>query len=366
LPQEAPSNTASAPPSTPAHPTTTCAVPSTTPPSRLLDQVRARIRYKHYSPRTERAYVDWTRRFVVFHGKRQPRDMGGAEVEAFLTYLANERHLAASSHQQALAALLFLYEQVLGIELPWLTKIGRPRKPTRLPVVLTRDEVMRVLGCMDGTHGLMARLIYGAGLRLMECVRLRVKDLDLARLELVVRDGKGGKDRVTMVPSALVTELRIHLRRVHVLWERDCSDRQPGVELPFALERKYPRANRAWAWYWVFPARALSLDPRTGIRRRHHVFEQNLQRALKRALSMARVAKPATTHTLRHSFATHLLEGGYDIRTVQELLGHRDVSTTMIYTHVLNRGGRAVISPLDDYSRRGGEGGVDACTAPLP
>ena len=314
---------------------------------RLLDQIRARIRYRHYSVRTERAYVDWARRFVLFHGKRHPRDMGSPEVERFLTYLANERGLAASSHQQALAALLFLYQEVLGIELPWLHDIGRPKKPKRLPEVLTVDEARRVLAHLDGVHSLMARLLYGAGLRLMDCTRLRVKDVDVARRELLVRDAKGGRDRVTVLPASLLPELRHHLERVRAMWEQDRARQRPGVELPPALARKYPRAGETWAWFWVFPAAQLSRDPRSGILRRHHVYEQNLQRAIKRAVALAEIAKPATTHTLRHSFATHLLDSGYDIRTVQELLGHRDVSTTMIYTHVLNRGGHGIVSPLD-------------------
>lgn len=322
--------------------------PTTAPgPPRLLDQIRARIRYKHYSPRTERAYVDWARRYILFHGKRHPRELGAAEVEAFLSYLANERGVAASTHQQALAALLFLYGEVLGIDLPWLADIGRPKKPVRLPVVLTADEVARVMTYMVGEHKRMARLIYGAGLRLMECARLRVKDLDLGRGELVVRSGKGGKDRVTMIPRALHDDLREQLALARSLHEQDRAAQRPGVELPHALGAKYPNAATAWAWFWVFPARSLSTDSRTGIVRRHHVYEQTLQRAVARAVLQAGVHKPATTHTLRHSFATHLLEAGYDIRTVQELLGHSDVSTTMIYTHVLNRGRHGVVSPLD-------------------
>jgi integron integrase len=316
-------------------------------PPRLLDQVRARIRYKHYSIRTEKVYVQWVRRYVLFHGKRHPRDMGPDEVVAFLTYLANDGNLAAASHQQALAALLFLYKEVLGVELPWLGDIGHPKRPKRLPVVLTFDEVRRLLSQMEGTHKLMAEIMYGAGLRLMECVRLRVKDVDLARREILVRSGKGGKDRVTMLPTLLVAPAREQLVRARALWEQDRARARAGVELPFALERKYPTAGTSWGWFWVFAAPALSRDPRTGIVRRHHVYEQNIQRAIKRAVARAEIAKPATAHTLRHSFATHLLESGYDIRTVQELLGHRDVSTTMTYTHVLNRGAHAVLSPLD-------------------
>jgi integron integrase len=321
------------------------AIPADRP--RLLDQIRERIRYKHFSLRTERAYVGWARRYIHFHGKRHPRELGGAEVEAFLSHLVNERNVAASTHQQALAALLFLYGEVLQVELPWLDDIGRPRKPKRLPVVLTRDEVARTLSHMVGEHRLMARLIYGAGLRLMECVRLRVKDLDLTRSELVVRSGKGGKDRVTIAPRVLHADLREQLALARSLHQQDREAKLAGVELPHALHAKYPNASTTWAWFWVFPARNLSSDPRSRIVRRHHVYEQTLQRAISRAVSRAGIAKPATTHTLRHSFATHLLEAGYDIRTVQELLGHSDVSTTMVYTHVLNRGGKGVISPLD-------------------
>ena len=314
---------------------------------RLLDQIRHRIRYKHYSIRTERAYVDWARRFILFHGKRHPRDMGATEVEAFLTYLANDRNVAASTHQQALAALLFLYKEVLAIELPWLSEIGRPKKPKRLPTVLTHGEVQRLFAHLEGTHCLMARLIYGTGLRLMECVRMRVKDLDLGRGEILVRSGKGARDRVTMVPQSISDELRYTLRRTRAVWEQDRAAGRPGVEMPLALARKYPNSAQSWGWFWVFPARTCSRDPRSGGTRRHHVPEQTFQRAISRAVHLAEIAKPATTHTLRHSFATHLLESGYDIRTVQELLGHSDVSTTMIYTHALNRGGHGVVSPLD-------------------
>lgn len=332
----------------PDKPVAIARTPSTASQSpRLLDQIRARIRYKHYSLRTERAYVDWARRYIVFHGRRHPRELGGVEVEAFLAYLANERGVAASTHQQALAALLFLYGEVLGIDLPWLGDIGRPKKPKRLPIVLAVDEVASVITHMVGEHKLMARLIYGAGLRLMECIRLRVKDLDLTRGELLVRSGKGGKDRVTMIPRALRGDLHEQLALARSLHDQDRAALRPGAELPHALHAKYPNAATTWAWFWVFPARTVSTDPRSGIVRRHHVHEQTLQRAVARAVLQAGIQKPATTHTLRHSFATHLLEAGYDIRTVQELLGHSDVSTTMIYTHVLNRGGRGVVSPLD-------------------
>lgn len=314
--------------------------------STLLGRVREAIRYKHYSIRTERSYVEWVRRFVAFHGRRHPRDMGADEVRGFLGYLASELKVAASTHQQALSALLFLYREVLGVDLPWLADLDRPKKPKRAPVVLSRAEVERLLTVMEGTHALMTRLLYGTGMRLMECVRLRVKDVDFERGELTVRHGKGGKDRLTVLPASVIPALQAHMARVRVLWERDEAAGRPGVQMPEALARKYPSAPNAWGWFWVFPARELSVDPRSGIERRHHTHEQALQRAIKAAVGLAGIAKPASTHTLRHSFATHLLESGYDIRTVQELLGHSDVSTTMIYTHVLNKGGRGVISPL--------------------
>jgi integron integrase len=316
-------------------------------PVRLLDQIRHSIRYLHYSSSTERAYVDWARRYILFHGKRHPATMGAVEIEAFLSHLANDLDVASSRHQPALAALLFLYKEVLDTDLPWLSDIARPKKPRRLPTVLTRTEVQRMFAHLDATHGFMARLVYGAGLRLMECLRLRIKDVDLERCGLLVRSGKGAKDRVTMVPRALQTELRACVRRSRSLWEQDRSADRPGVDLPAALDRKYPRAAQPWQWHWLFPAATLSRDPRTGIVRRDHMHEQAFARSITRAVRRADIAKPATTHTLRHSFATHLLESGYDIRTVQELLGHADVRTTMIYTHVLNRGGRGVVSPLD-------------------
>jgi integron integrase len=316
-------------------------------PLPLLERVRNRIRVKHYSIRTEHAYVDWVRRFILFHGRRHPSEMGVAEVEAFLTHLAVKGNVAASTQNQAKSALLFLYREVLGSELPWLDGVTAAKRPERLPVVLTRDEVTAVIGCMSGTNALVARILYGAGLRLMEAVRLRVKDVDLVRREILVRDGKGAKDRVTMLPGVLIEPLKVQLDVARALHRRDVAEGFGEVYLPFALDRKYPNASRQWAWQYVFPADMLSRDPRSPKRRRHHWGEQAVQRAMQEALRAAGVHKLATPHTLRHSFATHLLEGGYDIRTVQELLGHRDVSTTMIYTHVLNRGGRGVLSPLD-------------------
>ena len=314
---------------------------------KLLDQVRGKIRLKHYSIRTEQAYVDWIRRFILFFGKRHPRDLGAAEVEQFLTHLAVEGNVAASTQSQAKSALLFLYREVLDNELPWLDNVERAKVPKRLPVVLTREEVMAVLTRLEGTHWLVASLLYGTGLRIMEALRLRVKDVEFSRKEILVRDGKGFKDRVTMLPVALAAPLAEHLKRVKALHEQDLAAGRGAVYLPYALERKYPGAARDWAWQYVFPSAGLSEDPRTGIVRRHHLQDQAVQRAMRQAVRDAGVDKPATPHTLRHSFATHLLEGGYDIRTVQELLGHADVSTTMIYTHVLNKGGRGVTSPLD-------------------
>jgi len=280
-------------------------------------------------------------------GKRHPRELGAADVEAFLTHLAVAGNVAASTQNQAKSALLFLYREVLETELPWLDNVERARAPKRLPVVLTRDEVHAVLSRLSGTHWLIASLLYGAGLRIMEALRLRVKDVDFARKEILVRDGKGFKDRVTILPAALAAPLTEHLKRVKALHGQDLAAGRGAVYLPYALERKYPGSARDWAWQYVFPSANLAEDPRTGIERRHHLQDQAVQRAMRQAVRDAGVNKPATPHTLRHSFATHLLEGGYDIRTVQELLGHADVSTTMIYTHVLNKGGRGVTSPLD-------------------
>lgn len=316
-------------------------------PPKLLDQVRHKIRLKHYSIRTEEAYADWVRRFILYHDRRHPRDLGPAEVESFLTHLAVEGKVAASTQNQAKSALLFLYMEVLGVELPWLDNVTQAKAPRRLPVVLTTEEVQELLGRVDGTPGLVLRLLYGTGMRILECLRLRVKDVDFVRHEILIREGKGFKDRVTMLPRTLALPLREHLVRVKRLHARDLEQGYGDVYLPFALARKYPNAGREWGWQYVFPSARLSKDPRSDATRRHHADEKAIQRALRAALQEAGLTKTATPHTLRHSFATHLLESGHDIRTVQELLGHEDVSTTMIYTHVLNRGGRGVASPLD-------------------
>lgn len=314
---------------------------------RLLEQVVDRLRVKHYSLRTEKTYVDWIKRFIWFHGKRHPKDMGAAEVEAFLSHLAVDRSVSASTQNQAKSALLFLYKEVLGIQLPWLDNITQAKVPKRLPVVLTREEVQSVLARMDGTIWLIASLLYGSGMRIMECLRLRVKDIDFAKHEILVREGKGFKDRVTMLPATLVQPLKQHLERVKLLHDEDLASGYGEVFMPMALDKKYPNAGKSWGWQYVFPSINMSVDPYSGKTRRHHADDKAIQRAMKKAVLAAGIAKPATPHTLRHSFATHLLENGYDIRTVQELLGHSDVSTTMIYTHVLNKGGRGVISPLD-------------------
>jgi integron integrase len=314
---------------------------------KLLDLVRQKIRLKHYSLRTERAYIDWIKRFIFFHHKRHPASMGAPEIRAFLSHLAVARKVAASTQTQALSAIIFLYREVLDREVGWLGEIERAKKPERLPVVFSRGEVRAILAHLDGQHWLMASLLYGAGLRLMECLRLRVKDVDFAYRHILVRDGKGQKDRVTMLPQALVEPLKRQLEKVKVLHEEDLAEGFGEVYLPFALERKFANASREWGWQYVFPARRRSVDPRTRQERRHHLDEKTLQEAVKKAVRAAKIAKPGSCHTLRHSFATHLLEAGYDIRTVQELLGHKDLRTTMIYTHVLQQGGKGVRSPLD-------------------
>ncbi len=322
-------------------------------PKKLLEQVRDVMRLKHYSIRTERTYWEWIERFIRFHNKRHPREMSEVEVVAFLTHLAREGQVAASTQNQALSALLFLYKEVLKQDIGWLEGVERAKKPMRLPVVLTRDEVHRLFRELEGTPRLMAGLLYGSGLRLMECVRLRVKDIDFGYARVTVRDGKGAKDRVTMLPVNLAQPLQRHLKRIAWQHAQDLADGGGEVYLPHALARKYPKAAGEWAWQYVFPFSRLSLDPRAeGVskprRRRHHVDESSLQQAVKKAVRLSGIGKPASCHTLRHSFATHLLENGYDIRTVQELLGHKDVSTTMIYTHVLNKPGLGVKSPLDE------------------
>jgi integron integrase len=302
---------------------------------------------KHYSIRTEQTYSGWIKRYIYFHGKRHPKEMGAEEIEAFLTYLAVEGNVSASTQNLAKSALLFLYREVLEIELPWLDNVTQAKVPKRLPVVLTVSEVQNVLSRLSGTHLLIASLLYGGGMRLMEAVRLRVKDVDFERREILVREGKGFKDRVTMLPETIIAPLQAHLRNVKALHAEDLADGNGEVYMPFALDKKYPTAGSDWSWQYVFPSKNLSVDPRSDKTRRHHVDEKGVQRAVKQAVRDAELTKPATPHTLRHSFATHLLQSGYDIRTVQELLGHSDVSTTMIYTHVLNKGGRGVVSPLD-------------------
>ena len=321
---------------------------SSSRPPKLLDQLRDRIRVKHYSIRTEQAYVQWVKRYLFFHGMRHPNEMGKPEVEAFLTSLAVERNVAASTQGQALAALLFLYKEVLHIELPWLDDVTRAKRPAKLPTVLTREEVRNLVQQVDDPlMSLIVQLLYGSGMRLLEGLRLRVKDVEFSRLEIVVRDGKGAKDRVTMLPASLSERLRSHLAIIRKQHDADLALGKGEVWLPGALAAKYPNAPKEWAWQYVFPAAGFSTDPRSGAVRRHHVDDKRVQRSVKLAAAKAGIVKQVSPHALRHSFATHLLEGGYDIRTVQELLGHSDVSTTMIYTHVLNKGGRGVVSPLD-------------------
>jgi integron integrase len=316
--------------------------------SKLLEQVRDAVRMRHYSIRTEEAYIRWVREYILFSDKRHPSELGAQDVSAFISHLAVERKVAASTQTQALSALLFLYREVLGLPIGWVDDVERAKRPKRLPVVFTREEVKAVLGHLRAETWLMASLLYGAGLRLMECVRLRVKDVDFARLQIAVREGKGGKDRITMLPPSLVEPLRRQLERAKALHNLDVREGFGHVHLPYALARKYPNADREWCWQYVFPARHRSTDPRTGREQRHHVAETALQKAVRAAVRAAGIEKPGSCHTLRHSFATHLLEAGYDIRTIQELLGHSDVQTTMIYTHVLKRGGKGVKSPLED------------------
>ena len=315
--------------------------------SRLLGQLRERLRYLHYSLRTEESYVYWARFFIQFHGLRHPQAMGKPEVEAFLSMLANERKVAISTHRQALSALLFLFKEVLGQQLPWLDEIGRPTPKRRIPSVLTTAEVQRLFVFIEGQPALLAKLLYGTGMRLMEALSLRVKDIDFDRQVIVVREGKGAKDRVVMLPRSLRDAVRAQLEASRGYWSSDRAAGRAGVALPHALEAKYPRAGLTWGWHWVFPSPTLSVDPRTGVERRHHLYEERLARALKRAAAEAGIDRHVSAHTLRHSFATHLLQAGTDIRTVQELLGHSDVSTTMIYTHVLKVAAGGAASPLD-------------------
>ena len=314
---------------------------------RLIVRFRDAIRSRHYSLRTEQAYWYWIRYFIFFHGRRHPAEMGAAGVTAFLNWLATERNVAAATQNQALSALLFLYQKVFGLELPWLDGLARAKRPVRVPAVLTEAEVRRLLAQLHGVKWLMAALLYGAGLRQAECLALRVKDVDFAYRHIVVRDGKGARDRVVPLPEATVQALHEHLCRVRTLHRRDIDEGYGEVWLPHALARKYPRAARQWAWQFLFPSKNRSVDPRSGAVRRHHLYPDTLGRAIKQASNAAGIVKPVSCHTLRHSFATHLLERGHDIRTVQELLGHSDVSTTMIYTHVMNKGARGVRSPLD-------------------
>jgi integron integrase len=319
----------------------------TSPLGKLLLKTQTVLRRMHYSYRTEKQYLSWIRRFVTFHGRRHPVHMGAADIEAFLNHLALKLQVSASTQNQALNALLFLYRTVLDQPIELRIDAARAKRPERVPTVLSRQEAQRVLACLSGPHQLMAKLLYGSGLRASECVRLRVKDLDFDLRQITVREGKGEKDRFTMLPESIAPQLQEQLNWARLLHQRDLRQGHGVVHLPYALERKYPSASTQWIWQWVFPAPRLALDPRAGILRRHHLGASTLQKAVRRAAGLAGIQKRVTCHTFRHSFATHLLEAGYDIRTVQDLLGHKDVSTTMIYTHVLKRGGLAVRSPLD-------------------
>lgn len=314
---------------------------------RLIEQVRNVIRCKHYSIRTEQSYIDWIKRYIYYHDKKHPKDLGAEHIGAFLSHLAMERNVAASTQNQALCAIVFLYKEVLNIEPGDFSDLIRAKKPAKLPVVFTRREVKEILVQLSGVEWLMGQLLYGAGLRVLECMRLRVKDIDFDYRQIIIRDGKGSKDRVTMLPDLIIPELQRHLEKVKLIHERDLKEGFGTVYLPYALERKYKSANREWAWQYVFPASRRSIDPRSGGEQRHHLSESVIQREIKSAIRKSGIQKAGSCHSLRHSFATHLLESGYDIRTVQELLGHKDVSTTMIYTHVLNKGGRGVQSPGD-------------------
>jgi integron integrase len=327
-------------------------LPTNIPPERkakkLLDQYSEALRNRHYSLRTEQTYIGWVRQYILYHKKRHPREMGVVEINEFITYLVNHKNVSASTQNQAISAILYLYRNVLNIQLDEKSLVQiRPSRSKRVPTVLSRDEARKVIAKMDGVYKIMTQIMYGSGLRLMEVMRLRVKDLDFANHQIIVRDGKGENDRITMFPQVLLESLRLHLRQVKAQHDLDLSKGYGTVYLPYALEKKYPNANREFAWQYIFPARDLSTDPITSIKRRHHLNEANLQRAVKQAARLAEIDKPVTPHTFRHSFATHLLENGYDVRTVQELLGHKDVKTTMIYTHVLQRGASAVKSPLD-------------------
>ena len=314
---------------------------------KLLDHTRQLLRRRHYAYNTEQRYLAWIKRFILFHGKRHPTHMGQTEIEAFLTHLAVKDKVAASTQNQALNALLFLYRHVLDIPIDFPLSSVRARRPKRIPTVLSKTEVQRLLPCVEQPYQLMVNLLYGSGLRVSECVRLRIKDVDFEQRHLAVRDGKGAKDRVTLLPESLIPTLKDHLKRTHRIHQRDLRQGQGSVHLPYALVRKYPEAPLQWIWQYIFPSPKLSIDPRSGVTQRHHISTSAVQKAVRRAVKLARIEKRVTCHTLRHSFATHLLENGTDLRTVQDLLGHKDVKTTMIYTHVLKRGPFAVRSPLD-------------------